>query len=69
MTEKKVKIPNMTCNHCAIHIRDVAHQVEGVKVTDIDLNTKEVTFSLKSPDKWVSIAQNLKEMGYPAEEI
>jgi len=69
MNEKKVKIPNMTCNHCIMHIRDVARQVEGVKVTEINLNTKEVTFSLESPDKWVSISHNLKEKGYPAEEI
>jgi len=69
MTEKKVKISNMTCGHCVMHIRDAARQVEGAEVTDINLNTKEVTFSLKRPDEWVSIAQNLKEMGYPAEEI
>ena len=69
MNEKKVKIPNMTCNHCVMHIRDAAHQVEGVEVKDFDLNTKEVTFSLKSPDKWASLTHNLEEMGYPAEEI
>jgi copper chaperone CopZ len=69
MNEKKVKIPNMTCNHCVMHIRDAVRQVEGVEVKDINLDTKEATFSLENPDKWVLISHNLKEMGYPAEEI
>jgi copper chaperone CopZ len=69
MNEKKVKIPNMTCNHCVMHIKDAAHQVDGVEVKDIDLITKEVTFTLERPDEWVLISRNLKEMGYPAEEI
>jgi copper chaperone len=69
MNEKKVKIPNMTCNHCVMHIKDAAHQVDGVEVKDIDLNTKEVTFTLERPDEWVLISRNLEEMGYPAEEI
>jgi copper chaperone CopZ len=69
MNEKKVKIPNMTCNHCVMHIKDAAHQVDGVEVKDSDLITKEVTFTLERPDEWVLISRNLEEMGYPAEEI
>jgi hypothetical protein len=52
-----------------MHIKDAAHQVDGVEVKDIDLNTKEVTFTLEHPDEWVLISRNLEEMGYPAEEI
>jgi copper chaperone len=69
MNEKKVKIPNMTCNHCIMHIKDAAHQVDGVEVKDIDLNTKEVTFTFEHPSEWTSISRNLKEIGYPVEEI
>jgi copper chaperone CopZ len=69
MNEKKVKIPNMTCNHCIMHINDAAHHVEGVGIKDINLNTKEVTFTLERPGEWTSISRNLKEIGYPVEEI
>lgn len=69
MDEKKVKIPNMMCNHCVMHIKSAAHQVDGVDVKDYDFKTKEVTFLMKNPEKWPSIARNLEEMGYPVVEI
>jgi copper chaperone CopZ len=59
----------MTCSHCIMHIKEAAKYVGGVEVKDINLDTKNVTFSLESPDKWITLKHNLEEMGYPAEEI
>jgi copper chaperone CopZ len=69
MLEKKVKIPTMTCSHCVMHIKDEADKTAGAKVKDINMETKEVTFSLEKQEDWTAVSKNLEEIGYPAEDI
>lgn len=69
MVEKKVRIPNMMCNHCVMHIKEESGKISGVDLKETDFQSKEVVFSLENPDDWNKVSKNLEEIGYPAEEI
>lgn len=69
MVEKKAKIPTMTCSHCVVHIKDEVGRTVGAAVKEINLDTKEVTFTLGSEKDWDAVSKNLEEIGYSTEDI
>jgi copper chaperone len=58
----KLHIPDMSCDHCVLRIRE-ALESEGVKIAQIDLKTKEVTLETLQIDPILEI---LEDIGYPA---
>ncbi|MCI0471225.1 MAG: SO_0444 family Cu/Zn efflux transporter [Candidatus Aminicenantes bacterium] len=62
----KIKIPDMTCQHCKMRISEALQSIPGVKSVFIDLNNKEVTVE-GAVDKNL-ILERIREEGYTPEE-
>ena len=67
MEEKTVHIPAITCGHCVMTIKREISELEGVKSVEGDEKTRMVTIEWDKPASWDTIADTLKEIGYPAE--
>lgn len=60
----KLKVPNMTCGHCAGVVMKIVQNVDvGAKV-DVDLKTQTLTIDANSDDR--AFTQALEVAGYPA---
>ncbi len=68
MEEKTVHIPNISCSHCVMTIKNELGEIDGVKFVDGDTLTKTVTIRWKAPANWNIITRILDEIGYPPEE-
>ena len=65
MEEKKITIPNIHCDHCAMTIKRELFEIEGVKKLDADIETKQLTVAWDHPATWKKIISTLTEIGYP----
>ncbi len=68
MNKKTVKIPNISCNHCVMTIKNELTELTGVKSVAGDAESKKVTVEYDNSIDWQSIADTLQEINYPAEE-
>jgi len=59
-------VPNMSCDHCVMHIQKALQPLEGVKVVDVDLASKSVTVEFDAPATELQLRAVLAEIGYPA---
>ncbi len=62
----KIKVPDMTCQHCKMRISEALQSMPDVKSVFIDLNSKEVAVE-SSIDKHL-ILNRIKEEGYNPED-
>ncbi len=65
MNEKTFVVPNISCGHCALAIKNELGDQPGIDVVDIDSATKQVTVRWDDPASWDGIVESLKEIGYP----
>lgn len=66
--EKKVfNIPNISCHHCVMSIKNELLDKEGVNSVSGDPETKNITVEWDAPISEPQIRQVLKEINYPAE--
>ena len=68
MHEKTVSIPNISCGHCVMTIKNELMDIEGVSEVSGDPGTKKVTITWESPADWEKIEQMLDEIGYSLEK-
>ena len=68
MEKKTVYIPNITCGHCIMAIKNELGEIEGVKSVEGDISTKKITIRWNSPADWGTINRVLNEIGYSPEE-
>ena len=68
MEEKTVIIPNISCEHCIITIKNTVSEIEGVERINGDLSTKKVTIQWQPPANWDEIIRKLDEIGYSPNE-
>jgi copper chaperone len=68
MPIKKVTIPNISCGHCVMAVKNEAEEINGVSLVEGNPETKEVTFTWDEPATWEQIAAAIKDAGYPAAE-
>ena len=67
--EKRVfSIPNITCKHCVMTIKNELSEIEGVSKADGDPDAKSITVEWDSPATLEKIKETLKEINYPASE-
>lgn len=59
-------VPNISCNHCVMHIHKALDPLAGVKKVDVDLNAKSVTVEFDAPATDLQLKATLAEIGYPA---
>ncbi|MCF8036652.1 MAG: heavy-metal-associated domain-containing protein [Desulfobacteraceae bacterium] len=67
METKDLKIPNISCGHCVMTIKNELSEIRGVKSVQGDENTKQVTVDYEAPADLDQIREKLKEINYPAE--
>jgi copper chaperone len=68
MEEKTVKIPKMSCQHCAGTIQREVGELDGAPSVVVNVGAKTATFQWQAPASWETISGLLNEIGFPAEE-
>jgi copper chaperone len=68
METKKMSIPNISCGHCVMTIKNELSELKGVSKVEGDPNTKEITVDWEAPATLEQIKTHLREINYPAAE-
>ncbi len=68
MGEKTVKVPNISCDHCVMTIKNEISELSGVTSVAGDVESKTVTVEWDDSISWDKIAELLEDINYPAEE-
>lgn len=66
MEKQILKIPNITCNHCVMTIKNELSEIDGVSDVQGDAAGKSVTVQWDAPATLEKIKAALKEINYPA---
>ena len=66
MEKKTFSIPNISCGHCVMAIKNELSELNGVKMVDGNPDTKSVDVEWEAPITEEKIKQTLKEINYPA---
>ena len=67
MENKTLTVPNITCGHCVMSIKNELNELEGVRHVEGDPENKVITVEWDSPATLGKIKEALKEINYPAE--
>ena len=68
MPAKTFEVPNMSCGHCVMTIKNEVSELTGVSRVDADRNTRMVTVEWSEPATWEQIKALLVEINYPPAE-
>ncbi|MBW2438925.1 MAG: heavy-metal-associated domain-containing protein [Deltaproteobacteria bacterium] len=66
MEKKTFSIPNISCGHCVMSIKNELGELEGVKSVDGNPETKSIDVEWDAPITEDKILETLKEINYPA---
>jgi copper chaperone len=66
MAKETLSIPNITCGHCVLAIKNELNEMEGVQSVEGSPETKTVDIVWDSPATLEKIKATLKEINYPA---
>lgn len=67
MEKQTLTVPNITCGHCVMSIKNELSELEGITKVDGDPENKSITVEWESPVTLDKIKNTLKEINYPAE--
>ena len=68
MQKKTFNIPNISCGHCVMAIKNELSEMKGVLQVEGNPQEKTVTVEWDSPATLEKILDTLKEINYPAQE-
>jgi copper chaperone len=66
MAKETFSIPNISCGHCVMSIKNELNELDGIKVVEGDPENKSITVEFESPATLEQIKETLKEINYPA---
>lgn len=66
MEKTTFTIPNISCGHCVMSIKNELGDLEGVRSVDGDPNLKSMTVAWEAPATLEIIKAQLREINYPA---
>ena len=66
MEKTTFTIPNISCGHCVMSIKNELNELEGVSAVDGNPDLKSVTVAWEAPATLETIKTLLKEINYPA---
>ena len=66
MEKQILNIPNITCGHCVMTIKNELSQLDGVKEVDGDPGNKQIAVKWAPPATLETIKNTLREINYPA---
>ncbi|MCF8095180.1 MAG: heavy-metal-associated domain-containing protein [Desulfobacteraceae bacterium] len=62
-----LQIPNISCNHCVMTVKNELSEIEGVSSVEGDADKKQITIRYQDPASLDQIYEKLKEINYPAQ--
>jgi copper chaperone CopZ len=65
MESKTFLIPDISCGHCVMTIKNELNDIEGVSRVEGDPQKKEITVEWEAPATLEKIKSVLKEINYP----
>ncbi|MFC1868483.1 heavy-metal-associated domain-containing protein [Thermodesulfobacteriota bacterium] len=66
METKSFSIPNISCGHCVMTIKNELGELDGVSKVEGDPEKKEITVEWDAPATLEKIVSTLKDINYPA---
>jgi len=66
MDKKTFSIPNISCGHCVMSIKNELGELDGVKTVAGDPETQSIEVEWEAPATEDRIKDTLKEINYPA---
>jgi len=66
MEKKTFSIPNISCGHCVMSIKNELDELAGVSSVEGHAENKRITVEWDSPATLEKIRDTLKEINYPA---
>ena len=66
MTKHTFAVPNISCKHCVITIKNELSELEGVVSVEGDAENKSITVEWSDPSSLEKIKHTLKDINYPA---
>jgi copper ion binding protein len=66
MEKKTFSIPNISCGHCVMSIKNELNELEGVKSVEGNPEAKSIDVQWDAPITEDKIKETLKEINYPA---
>ena len=66
MEKQNFTIPNISCGHCVMAIKNELGEMTGIKSVEGDPSNKTVTVKWEAPASSDGIRSKLAEMNYPA---
>lgn len=67
MSKEIFNVPNISCGHCVMTIKNELSEMEGVKSVEGDPQSKSITVEWEAPVDAGQIKAKLAEINYPAE--
>ncbi len=65
MAGKTFEVPNISCGHCVMAIKNEVSELDGVLRVEADEATRIVTVEWDEPASWEQIKALLVEINYP----
>ena len=66
MEKETFSIPNISCGHCVMNIKNELSEMEGIKTVEGSPEAKSIMIEWESPATLEKIKETLKEINYPA---
>lgn len=66
MEKETISIPNISCGHCVMSIKNELGEVAGVKSVEGSPEAKTISVEWQSPATLEKIKETLEEINYPA---
>jgi len=66
MEKQTFSIPNISCGHCVMSIKNELSEIEGIKAVEGDPASKTITVEWETPATLEDIRATLKNINYPA---
>jgi copper chaperone len=65
MASKTFEVPNISCGHCVMTIKNEVGELGGVSKVEADKDSRMVTVEWTDPATWEQINALLVEINYP----
>ena len=66
MEKQTFSIPNISCGHCVMSIKNELTELDGVKAVEGSPDDKTIEVEWETPATLEKIKETLKEINYPA---
>lgn len=65
MEKQTFSIPNISCGHCVMSIKNELSEIEGIQTVEGDPASKTITVQWEAPATLDEIRTTLKNINYP----